>query len=64
MNRPLENINISKTLRVMDVNTTVLFPLSVDWASLRAIAGKFNGIGNSTYSVKKVEGGYEVTRTK
>lgn len=64
MNRPLENINISKTLRHMDVNTMVLFPLSVDWASLRAIAGRFNGAGESAFSVKKVEGGYEVTRTK
>ena len=64
MDRPLENINISRTLQMMAVDSTVLFPSSVAWASLRAIAGKFNGKGASTYSVKKVAEGYEVTRTR
>lgn len=56
--------NISSTMREMEVNTTVLFPNTIEWSSIRSIAGRFNSAGASTFSVKKVEGGYEVTRTK
>lgn len=64
MNKPLNSINISSTMRGMEVQSTVLFPDSVEWSSLRSIAGRFNSAGKSAYSVKKVEGGYEVTRTR
>lgn len=64
MNKPLNSINISSTMRGMDVQSTVLFPDSIEWSSLRSIAGRFNSAGKSAYSVKKVEGGYEVTRTR
>ena len=64
MNKPLNSINISGTMRLMEVRSTVMFPDSVEWSSLRSIAGRFNSAGKSAYSVKKVEGGYEVTRTK
>ena len=64
MNRPISTISISGTLREMQVNSTVLFPASMEWSTIRTIAGRFNSAGASTYSVKKVEGGYEVTRTK
>ena len=48
----------------MQVNSTVMFPASIEWSSIRSIAGRFNSAGKSAYSVKKVEGGYEVTRTR
>ena len=64
MNRPLSNISISGTLRQMQVNSTVMFPASIEWSSIRSIAGRFNSAGQSSFSVRKVEGGYEVTRTK
>ena len=64
MNRPRNNFNISSTMREMEVNSTVRFPDSIEWSSIRSIAGRFNSAGASTFSVKKVEGGYEVTRTR
>ena len=64
MNRPRNSFNISSRMREMEVNTTVMFPASIEWSSIRSIAGRFNSAGASTFSVKKVEGGYEVTRTK
>lgn len=64
MNRPRNSFNISSTMREMKVNSTVMFPASIEWSSIRSIAGRFNSAGASTFSVKKVEGGYEVTRTK
>lgn len=64
MNRPLSNISISGTLREMQVNSTVLFPASMEWSTIRSIAGRFNSAGKSAFSVRKVEAGYEVTRTK
>lgn len=60
-NRPL---NISSTMRGMELHSTVFFPNTIEWSSIRSIAGRFNSAGASTFSVKKVEGGYEVTRTK
>jgi len=64
MNKPRNSYNISGTMREMSVNSTVLFPASIEWSSIRSIAGRFNSAGKSAYSVKKVEGGYEVTRTR
>lgn len=64
MNRPLENINISGTLRQMEVNSTVIFPATIEWSTIRTIAGRFNSAGHSAYSVNKVEDGYKVTRTR
>ena len=64
MNKPRNSYNISGTKREMSVNSTVLFPASIEWSSIRSIAGRFNSAGKSAYSVKKVEGGYEVTRTR
>ena len=64
MSKPRNNFKISSTMRGMEVQSTVLFPDSVEWSSLRSIAGRFNSAGQSAYSVKKVEGGYEVTRTR
>lgn len=64
MNRPIEQINISSTLRQMAVNSTVLFPADIKWSTIRTIAGMFNSAGKSAFSVRKVETGYEVTRTK
>jgi hypothetical protein len=64
MNKPRNSYKISGTMREMSVNSTVLFPASIEWSSIRSIAGRFNSAGQSAYSVKKVEGGYEVTRTR
>lgn len=64
MSKPRNSFNISSTMRGMEVNATVMFPASIEWSSIRSIAGRFNSSGASTFSVKKVEGGYEVTRTK
>ena len=64
MNTPLTNINISGTLKEMEVNSTVLFPTHMEWSTIRSIAGRFNSAGNIKFSVRKVEAGYEVTRTK
>lgn len=64
MNRPRNSFNISSTMRQMELHSTVLFPASIEWSSIRSIAGRFNSAGQQTFSVKKVEGGYEVTRTR
>jgi hypothetical protein len=64
MNRPIEQINVSSTLRQMKVNSTVLFPAEIKWSTIRTIAGMFKRAGQSAYSVKKIEGGYEVTRIR
>ena len=48
----------------MAVNSTVLFPADIKWSTIRTIAGMFNSAGKSAFSVRKVEAGYEVTRTK
>jgi hypothetical protein len=60
----MENISITSELRKLAVLETVTFPPSVEWSTIRSIAGRFNSAGKSAYSVKKVEGGYEVTRTR
>jgi hypothetical protein len=60
----MENISITSELRKLDVNGSVVFPSSTEWSTIRSIAGRFNSAGKSAYSVKKVEGGYEVTRTR
>ena len=64
MSKPRNNFKISSTMREMEVQSIVLFPDSIEWSTIRTIAGRFNSAGKSAYSVKKVEGGYEVTRTK
>ena len=60
----MENISITGELRKLEVNESVVFSPSTEWSTIRSIAGRFNSAGKSAYSVKKVEGGYEVTRTR
>lgn len=60
----MENISITSELRKLGVKESVIFPQSMEWSTIRTIAGRFNSTGASTYSVKKVAEGYEVTRTK
>lgn len=60
----MENISITSELRKLSVKESVIFPQSMEWSTIRTIAGRFNSAGQSAYSVKKVEGGYEVTRTR
>ena len=60
----MENISITIELRKLGVKESVIFPQSMEWSTIRTIAGRFNSAGQSAYSVKKVEGGYEVTRTR
>jgi hypothetical protein len=48
----------------LGVKESVIFPQSMEWSTIRTIAGRFNSAGQSAYSVKKIEGGYEVTRTR
>jgi hypothetical protein len=60
----MENISITSELRKLGVKESVIFPQSMEWSTIRTIAGRFNSAGQSAYSVKKVEGGYEVTRTR
>ena len=60
----MENISITSELRKLSVKESVIFPQSMEWSTIRTIAGRFNSAGQTAYSVKKVEGGYEVTRTR
>jgi hypothetical protein len=60
----MENISITSELRKLGVKESVIFPQSMEWSTIRTIAGRFNSAGQSAYSVKKIEGGYEVTRTR
>mgnify|MGYP007130616424 CR=1 FL=1 len=60
----MENISITSELRKLSVKESVIFPQSMEWSTIRTIAGRFNSAGQSSYSVKKVAEGYEVTRTR
>ena len=60
----MENISITSELRKLSVMESVIFPQSMEWSTIRTIAGRFNSAGQSAYSVKKVAEGYEVTRTR
>lgn len=56
-------VNVMGTLRAMRVEDSIFLPSSViSEGSLRATAGALSNIGS--YSVNKVENGYQVRRTR